>query len=228
MKKMKIIKKLIVKVFSLPILIVSILLLGIHNVNAENCLDNMFPYNSLWQAEFTNELTKYLIIEEAEKDYVAEIDGISIFKGKSLECSKNIAGSITKDCCGVSADGFSEGKILKCEEEELEIEKAKEVGRATEIGEYCHNNVIGVCTSYHKTYCLFKSKWARIIQEAARSQLGITFGTPEHPNCRGLTLKEFQMLDLSKIDFSEYYLHLSEEDFMRLKIKNQLLIGHNQ
>ena len=224
---MKITKKLAVKIFGLSILVISILL-GIQNVNAENCLDNMFPYGSIWQAEFTDELTKYLIIEEAEKDYVSEIEGIFIFKGKPLECSKNIAGSITKDCCGISADGFLEGKILGCEDEELEIAKAKEAGKAIEIGKYCHNNVIGVCTSYHTSYCLFKSKWARIIQEAARSQLGITFGTPEHPDCRGLTLKEFQMLDLSKIDFVEYYTQLSKEDFMRLKIKNQLLTKHNQ
>jgi len=138
-------------------------------------------------------------------------DNLKIFGGKSRECSKNIASSITKDCCGISASGFLEGKILKCEPEEIEVARAKEAGRAVELGEYCYNKVLGVCTSYHKTHCLFQSKLARIIQVAARSQLGISFGGPENPNCRALTQDEFQKVDFSKIDFSDFYKDIEEK-----------------
>lgn len=31
------------------------------------------------------------------------------------------------------------------------------------------------------------------------------WGTPSEPNCRGFTTDEFQMLDFSKIDMSEYF-----------------------
>ena len=136
---------------------------------------------------------------------------LKIFGGKARECSKNIASSITKDCCGISGSGFLEGKILKCEDDELEIARAKEVGRAVELGEYCHNKVLGICTSYHKTYCLFQSKLARIIQVGARSQLGVPFGGPQSANCRALTQKEFQRVDFSKIDFSEFYKDIEEK-----------------
>ncbi len=31
------------------------------------------------------------------------------------------------------------------------------------------------------------------------------WGDPENPNCRGFTPEEFQMLDFSRIDLSEWY-----------------------
>lgn len=48
---------------------------------------------------------------------------------------------------------------------------------------------------------------ARIIHQQGRSQLNTIggFGSPENPDCRGLTPEEFQSIDFSKIDFSEYY-----------------------
>ena len=128
-----------------------------------------------------------------------------IFKGKSRECSKNILSGITKDCCGISPSGFLEGKILKCDQEEMELAQAKETGRSIYLGEYCHNEVLGVCTSYHQTYCIYQSKLARIIQVAARSQFGVDLGGPKSAICRELTMDEFKKLDFSKVDFSEFY-----------------------
>jgi conjugal transfer mating pair stabilization protein TraN len=32
-----------------------------------------------------------------------------------------------------------------------------------------------------------------------------SWGSPKNPNCRGFTPEEFQMLDFSKIDLSEWY-----------------------
>jgi len=55
-----------------------------------------------------------------------------------------------------------------------------------------------------KTYCCFGSPLARIAAEQGRIQLGFDFGTAKSPNCRGFTPEEFQKLDFSKIDFSEW------------------------
>jgi conjugal transfer mating pair stabilization protein TraN len=78
------------------------------------------------------------------------------------------------------------------------------------VGEYCEFDVplLG-CFQKSKTYCCFNSMMARIIQEQGRPQLTTygptgSWGTPEIPNCKGFTPDEFESLDFSKIDFSEY------------------------
>ena len=78
-------------------------------------------------------------------------------------------------------------------------------------GEHCTKDMefIG-CLRKHATYCCFNSKLARIIQEQGRPQLGISWGSPGSQNCRGLTPQEFEQLDFSQIDMSEFY-----EDVLR-------------
>jgi conjugal transfer mating pair stabilization protein TraN len=69
------------------------------------------------------------------------------------------------------------------------------------------------CVQTAQTHCIFESKLGRIIQEQGRMQLKAFqdangnpyWGTPENPNCRGFTPEEFQSLDFSKMDLSEYF-----------------------
>jgi conjugal transfer mating pair stabilization protein TraN len=78
------------------------------------------------------------------------------------------------------------------------------------VGDYCDMDIpIFGCMQKVNTYCCFNSMMARIIQEQGRPQLttyGPTgnWGSAESPNCKGLTPEEFEALDFSKIDFSEY------------------------
>lgn len=73
------------------------------------------------------------------------------------------------------------------------------------VGSYCSKKIkfIG-CVQKKKTYCCFSSPLARIIQEQGRPQLGKGWGDPKNPDCSGFTIDEFQKLDFSKIDFSEW------------------------
>ncbi|MDX9823117.1 MAG: conjugal transfer protein TraN, partial [Syntrophales bacterium] len=66
------------------------------------------------------------------------------------------------------------------------------------------------CVQRANTYCCFNSKLGRIIHEQGRIQLqqfGASgdWGGAENPNCWGFTPEEFQMLDFSRIDLSEYF-----------------------
>jgi conjugal transfer mating pair stabilization protein TraN len=60
----------------------------------------------------------------------------------------------------------------------------------------------------NRGHCCFNTKLGRIIQEQGRPQLkafnAIGWGTPKNPYCRGFT-EEFQALDFSRMDLSEYY-----------------------
>lgn len=81
-------------------------------------------------------------------------------------------------------------------------------GQCVYLGDYCAESwpVVG-CVQKDRSYCCFNSMLARIIQQQGRPQLNTFpngFGTPTAPNCRGFTPQEFQSLDFSKIDLSEY------------------------
>ncbi len=78
------------------------------------------------------------------------------------------------------------------------------------IGSHCVSELLGSCSQDERVYCCFNSKLARILHEQGRPQVPEMggWGTWEEPNCRGFTPEEFQALDFSRIDFTEYYADL--------------------
>lgn len=162
-----------------------------------------------------NRIVLSAVADEVKKQ---DADCPQVFAGKPIECSINIIAA--KNCCGKDNDGRVEEVMFNCEDDERELVKAKEAGRAVEVGngnnEYCYNKVLGICTSYHKVYCVFDSKIARIIQsEGRKKQLGISFGKVgndyAYPNCRGITPEELSKLKIDQIDFSELYTEIKKK-----------------
>jgi hypothetical protein len=98
-----------------------------------------------------------------------------------------------------------------CSSQDIMTDTMKLSGTCHYIGEMCTSTMelIG-CVQKTEKYCCFNTKLARIIHEQGRPQLKSFgpnggWGTPELPNCRGFLAEEFQMLDFSKMDLSEYY-----------------------
>lgn len=77
-------------------------------------------------------------------------------------------------------------------------------GRCVTVGTKCVESLFGTCLQEKQIECCFASKLARIINQQARPQLSLNFGTPNAPDCRGLSPEEFQSIDFSQIDLSEY------------------------
>lgn len=96
-----------------------------------------------------------------------------------------------------------------CDAQDMETGMLRGSGMCHEVGEYCSSKILGICIQKAKGHCCFNTKLGRIIQEQGRPQLksfnGIGWGSPKSPMCRGFTPDEFQALDFSKIDLSEYY-----------------------
>jgi len=101
-----------------------------------------------------------------------------------------------------------------CSQEDLETAIMDAAGRCHSLGTYCTDKwpFVG-CVQRAEDFCCFNSKLARIIQEQGRPQLksfnpnpwGVaTDDGPANADCRGFTSTEFQMLDFSKMDLSEY------------------------
>ncbi len=96
-----------------------------------------------------------------------------------------------------------------CDQEDMETGMLRGSGMCHEVGSYCTMSFLGLCLQKAKSHCCFNTKLGRIIQEQGRQQLksfnAIGWGPVKAPNCRGFTPEEFQALDFSKMDLSEYY-----------------------
>ncbi|MCY1168552.1 type-F conjugative transfer system mating-pair stabilization protein [compost metagenome] len=96
-----------------------------------------------------------------------------------------------------------------CDQQDMETAMLRSSGMCHEIGSYCTSSFLGICLQKARGHCCFNTKLGRIIQEQGRPQLkafnGNLWGTAKKPMCRGFTPEEFQALDFSKMDLSEYY-----------------------
>lgn len=129
-------------------------------------------------------------------------DSAIIFKGTVMECSKKAVG--LSNCCKDGGWGNDVG-LTSCSEGEKALRTAKEEKLTISLGEYCAERVLGVCINEKKAYCSFDSKLARIVQQEGRVQLGKSFGSAKNPDCSALSPNELQRIDMSSMDFSDFY-----------------------
>lgn len=99
-----------------------------------------------------------------------------------------------------------------CDQIETETALANSSSMCVYVGKYCKEKWLGKCVQKAKSYCCFNSQLAKIINEQGRLQLksfenigNRGFGEVKNPQCRGFTPEEFQALDFSNIDLSDYY-----------------------
>ncbi|MFZ5593753.1 MAG: conjugal transfer protein TraN [Pseudomonadota bacterium] len=169
------------------------------------CMDGKcFDAKSTPNPDFGLAATSLNILFEAGKDFDSTL--MQIFKGSAMACQRTggIFGGIA-NCC--SDSGWAVGLGLEgCSEEEKALGPAREAKITHYVGEECTSSTLfGMCTKYKQTFCKFNSKLARLLQEQGRPQLGLGWGSPDAPDCRGLTPAEIQTLDFSKMDLSEFY-----------------------
>ena len=93
--------------------------------------------------------------------------------------------------------------IFACETAEYQLDTARQLKECHYIGSYCDSS-LGVCIERQESYCCFDSPLARIMQEQARGQLGVGWGSAKSPQCEGLTVAQLNAVDWSKVDLSEW------------------------
>ena len=52
---------------------------------------------------------------------------------------------------------------------------------------------------------------ARLLQQSGRDQLKLSWGTPEKPQCYGLTPEQLSQIHFNKIDFSELFADIKSQ-----------------
>jgi conjugal transfer mating pair stabilization protein TraN len=128
---------------------------------------------------------------------------LKIFNGDDLRCKKAIFGLY--NCCKDS--GLLLGNLVSCSADEKKLYQEQSNTKACHyVGTYCSSkSLFGTCLEKKMTYCCYGGTLARIIQEAGHSQLNKTWGDAKSPQCGGFSVAEFQQLDLTNVDFSDFY-----------------------
>ncbi|MDE1917884.1 MAG: conjugal transfer protein TraN [Sphingomonadales bacterium] len=109
-----------------------------------------------------------------------------------------------------------------CDQQDMEAGILRGSAMCHEVGTWCSSKILGICIQKSVGNCCFNTKLGRIIQEQGRPQLksfnAIGWGTPKDPYCRGFTPEEFQALDFSKMDLSEYYAEFTRKSQSDIQI----------
>ncbi len=154
------------------------------------------PHNDLPQA-----LSAINALKDASGSYRTSGD-LTIFGGEGLKCGKSIGG--LSNCCkdsGVLLDV----NLTSCNADEQKL-AAEQTSKACHyVGTYCSNKSFFGCLVKKMTYCCYGSALARIVEEAGHSQLGKSWGDAKSPSCGGFSVAEFQTVDLTNVDFSDFY-----------------------
>lgn len=143
--------------------------------------------------------------------YTAFAGGATASSAASSGFSAMVVGIDPTSIAVSLAVSFIASQLLQgCDQQDSETGMMKGSEMCHEVGSYCDASIPVVgCIQRARSFCCFNSKLGRIIQEQGRPQLtsfnGIGWGPVRKPICRGLTPEEFQALDFSKMDLSEYY-----------------------
>lgn len=165
--------------------------------------------------EMLSAIAQLDIFAQMQRDVRVSLN--NIFKGGSQGCNKLCLSMI--DCCQISGWVMGLG-MANCSSGEKQLAENRTKGLCVEVGTYCAEKVplTGICLRKKTNFCCFDSKLTKAIQEQGRRQLGIDFGDPKDPNCRGLTPDELTRIDFSRLNLSEAFSDLQP----KLKDPSQL------
>tara|TARA_R110000868_G_scaffold82178_7_gene232175 strand:- start:2699 stop:3805 length:1107 start_codon:yes stop_codon:yes gene_type:complete len=141
--------------------------------------------------------------------YTAFQAGATVGQAASAGANALIVGiDPTSIAISLAINFMMEVLLQGCDQQDMEAGMLRSSGMCHEVGTYCSAKILGVCVQKAKSHCCFNSTLGRIIQEQGRPQLkafATGWGDIKSPECRGFTPQEFQALDFSRMDLSEYY-----------------------
>lgn len=94
--------------------------------------------------------------------------------------------------------------IYSCTQDETKLAANRDLKLCHDVGSFCSQKVMGVCTERKESFCCYTSMLSRIMNEQVRGLLGLGFGTPEEPSCGGITTTQLASVDMSQMDLSEW------------------------
>ena len=162
-----------------------------------DCIDSSYESDK----DMVSALSYLSILEAARKDME---NGMDIFRGNPMTCTRHCLNFTDCCSCGSKGWGVSTG-LTNCSSEEKILAQLRDEKKCVQVGTYCVEKepITKTCIRKKTVFCCFGSKFAKLLQEQGKQQLGQNFGTPESPNCRGFTADELGQIDFSILDLSE-------------------------
>ncbi len=175
-----------------------------------NCFTPSYAPNT----EMLDAISKLEVFRKIQEDLRAKKP--EIFGGDHDHCKKNLANF--RDCCKGGKGWGVSLKLADCDADDERLAERKSKNLCVYVGSFCKEKekLTGICIKKQFSYCCFHSKLSRIIHEQGRPQIGLGWGSPKNPTCRGLTKEEIAQIDLSKLDLSE----INQELMSRYKEKD--------
>jgi conjugal transfer mating pair stabilization protein TraN len=175
--------------------------------NLPFCLDgNCSEPTYVEDGDMLEAVSRLAALKEMQGEITA--DNLFVFKGNSNSCKRQIVNF--KDCCG-SGKGWGKSLgLVSCSAEEKLLATSRSKKLCHQIGTFCSKKILGQCVTKETSFCCFPTKMAKIFHEQGRTQLGIGWGSPEHPECRGFTIQELSKIDFSKLDLQELYADIAK------------------
>lgn len=177
--------------------------------NAVNFIGSTYVYDALFMSDLVSTNTLSSIYGSS-----AISGGASFAPGISymgLTVSWTPAGgfgfSFCAPCMALQLAILVYQQVLSCsmDEQEQILSMRRGANLCTYVGAYCNKKILGWCYERKQAYCCYNSKLAKIINTQGRAQLGMSYGSPQAPDCSGFTPAQLASLDLSAMDMSEFY-----------------------
>lgn len=159
-----------------------------------DCADTSYEANQ----DFGQVMSQMAVLKEAQEDLRKFA---TIFRGRDRRCTRNCLDF--RDCCGSLKGWGVSFHLSNCDADERDLRELRDLNRCVMVGTYCAEKLLDQCIRKKTTFCCYDSKLAKMIQEQGRRQIGLGFGSPEHPHCQGLTAEQLSQIDFSRVDFSE-------------------------
>ena len=99
--------------------------------------------------------------------------------GESLTLSFSPAGFLMSMATQMAAEYFA----CTAEDQLHALRRSQNLCRY--VGSYCAKKGGSACLEKKESWCCFNSRLALVVQTEGRKQLGLGWGTPESPACRG-------------------------------------------
>ena len=157
-----------------------------------SCRDQGWENND----EMMSTLAQLALLKELQGQFAMG----GLFKGEDNRCSKQPLSF--KDCCGSGKGWGNDLGLSSCSSKEKLLNQRRKKGLCHYVGTYCAKKVLGQCIKKQSTYCCWGSKLLKVFHEQGRPQIGMGWGSPKKPLCRGFSIEEIQRIDFSKLEHS--------------------------
>jgi len=157
------------------------------------------PTDTPPNTNFQQAATMMAFVQEVENGF--DKSTMTIFNGTPKRCGFTTVGTVFVDCC---ADDPAQ-MLGTCSAEEISLANDKQAKQVVYVGDTCTSSVLGICMAKQQVYCTYTSMIGRIVQQQGKPQLGLTFGTPDVPECDGYTIAQFASLNFQIMDWTDFF-----------------------